>query len=157
MKKKKTYLLLAIVVFVWGYLGYKVYSSFYGDEEDLITNKIIDNKQAEKKVQKEKLKIKYPDKDPFLGKMYSPKIQKKVSKEAIKITYTYDSIFDKIRYKGFINNKTDTSPLYLLSYKQKSYVIKPNHKFDGILLLGGTPDEIKVNYKTVTKTIKLEN
>lgn len=156
MKKGKTYLLLSIVIIVWGFLGYRIYSSFYDDEDSMIVNKTNFTKQPRKNSPKEKLEIEYPNRDPFLGKIYKPK-PKESTKRKIPVKKSYDSIFRNIRYKGFIKNKTDDSPLYLISYRQRSYVLKLKDEFENIMLLGGTPNEIKVKYKTETKTIRLEN
>lgn len=154
MKNKKTYILLTVVVVVWGFLLVKIYFAFFGDEEVVITQNTKREFKQRKSVSKEAVKLEYPNRDPFLGIIYKPKPKLKATTAKVKRP-TYDSIFNAIAYQGSLKNKDDSTHLYLVYYRQKSYVLRPKEVFEGIEFLKGSKEEIQVRYKTVTKTIDI--
>jgi hypothetical protein len=158
MKKTKTYILLAVVITIWGFLLFKIYEAFFGEKDQVVYQQNQNRKKLDIKNKKETLQIEYPNRDPFLGIIYKPvpKDESKFkSKPRKKINY--DSIFNTITYKGFIKSKQDSSYLYIINYKQRSLVLKPKDKFEEVIFLSGDAEEIQVKYKSVTKTIKIAN
>jgi hypothetical protein len=156
MKKKKTYILLIVVITVWGFLLFKIYFAFFGEDDSIVFEENRKEIQPQKRTKTKKLQVEYPERDPFLGMMYKPE-PKTRSKPLIQKRQSYDSIFNAITYQGFIKNKKDSSRLYLINYKKRSFVLKPNHQFEDVIFLTGTKDEIKVKYKSITKTIEIED
>ncbi|WP_019037745.1 hypothetical protein [Psychroflexus tropicus] len=154
MKNKKTYILLIVVVIVWGFLLVKIYSAFFGEEEVVISQNTKREYNQKKDVLKETLQVEYPERDPFLGIIYKPKPEPKAV-SVKQMRPTYDSIFNAIAYQGFLKNKKDSSHLYLISYRQRSYVLRPKEVFEDIEFLKGSKEEIQVRYKTITKTIDI--
>lgn len=156
MKKSKTYILLVVVVIVWGFLLFKVYKAFFGEKDQILIQYNRKEKRLEDSSPIDTTQIEYPNRDPFLGTLYKPKsIVETITRPKPRKIITYDSIFSGIIYKGYMQSKKDSSYLYIINYNQRSLVLKPNDKFGEITFLGGDAEGIQVKFKTKTKTIKI--
>ena len=151
-KKVKTYLLLAVVLLVWGVIGYKIVSTINPTKEK--KNPTISQVTFTPKMRKEKdtfsLSLDY--RDPFLGTLQrtsTPKTSKKKSTPKVTIPERV------IKYTGFIANKTEKPTVFFVTIDDQQQMMSIKDVYQKIELVYGTKDKIKVRENGRLKTIQL--
>jgi len=72
-KKGKTYLLIAVVLGIWGTIGYQVYSKLSPDETPILATNSSISFSPKQEITKDTFSISATHRDPFLGKPYQKK------------------------------------------------------------------------------------
>lgn len=155
MKKKKTlYMMLPLVILVWGFVCYQLFSSFfttpnYAKSE---VKQLIEIAEIEK----EAFVIVANYRDPFLGKQAKSKVintsvvAAKTSKSSpVKMT----KIWPSIRYKGMIKNNNSDRRVGIFEVNGKEYLIKEKESVSDIKFLSITKHEVTVEFQKEKKTI----
>jgi hypothetical protein len=160
MKNKTiTYLLIGIVILVWGWIFYKIFSSFHasGSSPQL---EIISHQQPRDEQQPIKefsLKANY--RDPFLGKDYREVVpQKKSDRTKLKPEIKVDPIptinWSFIRYMGLIKNPDSGKKIALISVHNKELMISEGETISEVKCIKHYRDSIKVSYQGKVACIK---
>lgn len=156
-KKAKLYLLIAVNLFAWGYVAFKVYGALHEDEDTELNLAELPVKKIEVETREElqTLQLNYPD--PFL-KNVSISSKKSVSGHAaiahkqetvsqlkpvpVKTQTVATTAVIDIKYLGLIKNSTSGSVTALLSVNGRSVVVKLNESVEGYMLKEITADQI---------------
>ncbi|MEP2236881.1 MAG: hypothetical protein ABJI22_00895 [Maribacter sp.] len=151
-KQHKTYLLLAVVLLVWGMIGYKFVSAI---------NPSIENNDSAVKAEKfvpkeikerEQFTIVANYRDPFLGTIKTPasnrkkNVSKTVKKELPK---------KNINYTGFITDKANKQKIFFVTIDGQQQMMSLKDTFKEVKLVQGTNSYIKVSYNGISEKINL--
>lgn len=148
--KNKTYLLLAIVLVVWGILGLKIVGAINPEpNEDHIT--VITEKFVPKAIKKrDTFSIVANYRDPFLGTL--PKGTHKKKRVAPK----KEKLPEKnILYSGSIMDAQTKKRIFFVNIDGQQHMLSKNDAVDEVRLVSGNTNWIKVKYQGKTKTISL--
>ena len=152
--KKNVYFLVIAVIAIWGYIGYKMYSSL-NPEDAIIT---LQNQAAIFKPEKikeiEKFTINANYRDPFLGKLFAEKKSKKRNTSVKKKPIV---VFPSIIYNGLIKPKEyGRATLFLIIINNQQQFLSVGKQIDGVKLMKGNDKEISILFKTKRKTIAIQ-
>ncbi len=157
MKNKKSiYILLPLVLFIWGALIYQFFtfntteSNFNQDSGTILP--LIGFKR-------DTFSIDLPSKDPFLGKIsfYTKdssniKLKKTVGTKKIVTEIVWPSIF----YKGIVSDIKDKVKVFMVIIDGETYLMKKGELQREILLKDGDKDLIQLYYKKDSKVIFIQ-
>jgi len=145
--KRNTYILLGLVVVVWGVLIYQFLSYANPDtqiEED--TNFSIKPLTIK---DKDSFAIEINPRDPFLGKVYLENQIKKTKAntkpKTIKIKETI--VWAQIAYKGIVSDKSAKVKVFMVIIDGKTYLMKKGDIEKEITLKDGDRESIDLMYK----------
>ncbi len=161
MKNKKSiYILLPLVLLIWGIVVFQVFSFSTPD-------KAILNKAADFDIKPFKIKKRVPFyidvnyRDPFLGKVYgapkatdSGKMHKAVKKQSKPVA---NIVWPSIQYKGMFSDSKNKNKKFMLVIAGKNYFMKEGDIQEEILLKNGDKESIYVVYKGNLNLILLDN
>lgn len=154
--KKQIYILLPVVLLVWGIIGYRIFSAMSGDSDEPVsfnspTSAWVDN--AEVDVDYE-LNLDYSD--PFLkntARWKSSSVQsnnpnKVVVKPKIKkVVKAIPLAWPAIRYNGLIRKTNDKSTLYIIEINGRSNFMSLGEELEQLKLLKAYRDSIQVEFQ----------
>ncbi|KAB5492149.1 hypothetical protein [Flagellimonas hadalis] len=151
-KNTKTYILLGLVLVIWGIIGYKLISAFSPDPEP-VTFMETTNFKSKNRAQKDTFSLLANYRDPFLGTWNTSRPKKKqgapVKKESIE--------FPNIIYTGLVSGAHTKDHIYFVTIGGSQYLMKRGTQQNGVTLVSGTSKNIRVAYKGVVKTVTLAN
>lgn len=163
--KKSTYLLIILVLGVWGAVAYKIFSHIRkGDDTEQVYN--FNNSKVDEVFATDTqivLSLNYPD--PFLkgsrhnagGDMRT--VSTKVNiRERIDPLYGQNTqsqvVWPEIIYSGIVRNKKTNEALGLVQITNSSQLMRPGQDFGGVRLLELYSDSIRLNFQNQKKTIR---
>jgi hypothetical protein len=152
-KQYKTYLLLSIVLIVWGLIGYRLIKAVNPSVEPqntlLIDEKFIPQKIADR----ERFTIVADYRDPFLGtiKTKEQNAKKKTAKPVKKEIPTKE-----ISYTGFIIDKDSDEKIFFVKIDGQQQMMSLKNTVNEVTLLQGTKSFIRISYGGISKKIILE-
>ncbi|GGI57738.1 hypothetical protein [Winogradskyella haliclonae] len=147
--KKKTYLLLVVVISVWGTIAYKIIAAYSEDMPEINTPNLALHTDYKLEYAKDTFSIQPLERDPFLGTIYKPKAQ---SKSVVK--KQKEVLWKPIEYLGVIANERDK--IFIISIANKQTLFKTGQQLDSIKLIRGNKKYITLRYKHQNKTFKLK-
>lgn len=157
MKKKKlTYLLIPLVILLWGIIIYKIVAT----KNTLSTSPIlVDNKESTTQFDQRTLdtfSIHPTYRDPFLGTFQNTStVSKKKTLIAPNLMKKKAVLaWPRITYGGLIKNQKSNKTTVLLTVNGKVNIVSPGGSIGALTLLSVSKDSITVNFKDATKTIK---
>ena len=157
MKKKKTlYIMLPIVVTVWGFVFYQLFASFFSTPN-------YATEKAEQIINIEEIKedtflIIADYRDPFLGKKvrlkktnYTSSNVKKssVKKSQVKTERSWPSI----TYNGMIKNNNSDRRVGIVKVNGKEYLVKEKDVVNEVAILSIGKNTVSVRFQKENKTI----
>jgi hypothetical protein len=150
MKNKKSiYILLPLVILIWGMLIYQFFSYSATDEA-------IENTPTEFKVKPFKLKERTPFtvnvkyRDPFLGKMYVasvPSLKKKSNKTKREPKSEETIVWPTVLYKGMIWDTKEKSKVFIITISGHDFFMKKGDTENEVFLKDGDKESVYVKYK----------
>jgi hypothetical protein len=148
-KNTKTVILLAVVVIVWGAIGYQIYLNYHPSQGESLaaTSMSFTPKQH---IVKNSYSITVNYRDPFTGKKYKKPTPKKriLKKEPPKP----EIIFPSIVFMGIIEG---TKKTYIISINNTQEIFQLNDTFQDITLLAANEKRITLRYQNSTKNYTL--
>jgi len=141
--------LLALVVAIWGTVGYKIWSGLNPELPEDIPLQLTTNFKPNVSTIVDTFSIEPLERDPFLGKIISKETNVKVSNPIKKS----EDVYIPILYHGMIAKENSRDKLYIISIENQQHFIKVGQTVNGIKLLKATNDEIRVTYEGISKTI----
>lgn len=151
-KQHKTYVLLALVLLVWGVIGYKVVNVINPSTETSQTASLSGKFVPKQIKEKESFSIVADYRDPFLGTVKTPN----KSTRKIAVTSVQKEIpKKKISYTGFITDKGKNQKIFFITIEGQQQMMSLNDTFQDVKLLQGTTNYIKVLYKGTSEKIAL--
>jgi len=157
-KKVATYVLLPIVIIIWGVVIAKTISIFLPNENKLVSNNITTVIDLKQEFKRDSFTIVAKYRDPFLGNVVSP--VKKASKLSRKKRIPQRQVIQKninwnfVDYGGVLLNNTSKQAIALMKIYNKSYLMKEGDINKELTVEKIFKDSVSVNYKGVSKTIK---
>lgn len=150
MKNKKSiYILLPVVLFIWGAVMYQFFS-FASPEE---TQQLSSNKfriKPLKITERDTFSINVNYRDPFLGKTYAPKKNDSLKKNTPKTNKTpkivEPIVWPTIIYKGIVSDTKDKTKIYMLVIRGQTFLMKKGETENDIFLKDGDRESIYVKY-----------
>lgn len=151
-RNKKTYLLLLLVLVIWGVLGFKLLGSLNPNKSPSAPLVAVERFKPNAITKKDTFSIIADYRDPFLGTL--PKRKDTVSrKKTIPKIVTVPE--KQIRYSGFVTESTTGKKIFFLSIDGQNYMMTLLQVEQEVKLLAGNGENIKVKYGSQTKLIPL--
>lgn len=151
-KNTKTYILLFVVLAIWGFLGFQIIGAFNSDEPEfpiVASNETFVPKTLKKR---DTFSITAHYRDPFLGTI--PR-SKTVKKKNIKKVTKPEQPKKNITYSGSVAQNNSGKRMYFLTIDGTQHIIAKNETIADVQLLSGTTESVKVRYGNRTETIAL--
>lgn len=148
--KKNIYILLPIVLFIWGIVIYQFFSFTTPDDTLANTTTEFSIKPFTIK-ERTPFSINVAYRDPFLGKMYATPMtntnhkKSTVNKKTVKPEETI--VWPSILYKGTISDSKQKNSLFILVIDGHNYYMKKGDTENEVLLKDGDKESIYVKYK----------
>jgi len=145
--KTKTYILLTLVLGIWGIIGYKILSATNPSSPEIVQQDIDTSFNPKVKTETDTFSIQITNRDPFLGTLLvkkKPKINKSKREEII---------WKPIVYHGNVSNQNGKTKVFIISIDNKQYLMKLGQIIDQVKLVRGNNKSVLLSYKGVRKTI----
>jgi len=151
--KKNTYILLVVVIFIWGLLIYNFFS-FTNPEMEIqeVSNAISIKPLAIKERDTFSINVDY--RDPFLGKMYQPNANKKKSGKKIKVKAPV--LWPRVVYKGIVSDTKDAKKVFMVIIDGHTHFMKEKEEQQEILLKSGDRKSITIQYQGEQNKITIQ-
>lgn len=157
--KKNIYILLAVVLFVWGAVLYQVFS-FTNSDEILVSNNPEFVMKPLKIKERQTFTINVNYRDPFLGKIYVSQTVSNV-KASTKIKKQPKSqenlVWPSILYKGMISDVKNKNKIFMLIIDGQYHYMKIGGTENEIFLKEGNKESVYIKYKGNLNLIMLED
>ncbi|RED26119.1 hypothetical protein BD847_0025 [Flavobacterium cutihirudinis] len=158
--KKNIYILLPLVLLVWGAVIFQFFSFTKVDEMIPDSNHEFTIKPL-KISNKDSFPINVNYRDPFLGKLYNSETAssaKRTSLKKIKVSKETETlIWPNIVYKGLISDTKGKNKIFMLIIDSKNYYMKIGDTENEIFLKSGDQESIYVKYKGNLNIIMLQD
>ncbi|OFX36396.1 MAG: hypothetical protein A2X08_14920 [Bacteroidetes bacterium GWA2_32_17] len=163
MKNKSVrYILIFLVVLVWGTIAYKLFSYVNSDEDEIVSQNIPKQKNEQNTVS-DTFQLASNYRDPFLGKGNNsnnqngnPNNQKVIKivkqKEIPKVEKTIIN-WPKFSYQGIITNQKSKNQTGLLKINGKDFIIYQGNVINEVEINKLFNDSVIVKYAGELKTI----
>ena len=151
-KNQKTYVLLAMVLTIWGILGFKVVKGLGSNEPIPERDPIAQPYVAKTTGKRDSIFISANYRDPFLGTPVKTKPPTKLSKKKKKIQKLPKK---NIVFSGSVAGNESNTRMFFVTIEGEQHIMEKNQKINGVVLVWGTLDEIRVSYPGHSETIKL--
>ncbi|MBS7256732.1 hypothetical protein [Flavobacterium branchiicola] len=158
--KKNIYILMPLVLLVWGAVLFQIFS-FTSTDAPLTTSNPEFSFKPLKINKRETFAINTDYRDPFLGKMYAPEANLKTkatpAKTAKIVKQPETLIWPNIIYKGLISDSKEKNKIYMLIIDSKNYYMKIGDTENDVFLKSGDKESIYVKYKGNLNIIMLQD
>ncbi|RDI06669.1 hypothetical protein [Flavobacterium sp. AG291] len=151
-KKKNTYLLLVLVLGIWGMVIYRFFSYTNPELPQDATPQLTVTPVKSKKREIITIDVNY--RDPFLGKMYAPATANKQIPKKNRIVEPIP--WPQLIYKGTVSDIKDKKKVFLVIINGKSYMMKEKETIEDITLKTGNRHSITVKYRGELTTIAIQ-
>ncbi|URC11274.1 hypothetical protein [Flavobacterium sp. B183] len=158
--KKNIYILLPIVLMVWGAVLFQLFS-FTNSDEIIIDNtpELMIKPLKLNKRQSFTIDVNY--RDPFLGKMYAENTTPKAKPSGVRSSKVIKPkealVWPVILYKGLISDNKEKNKVFVLIIDKKNYFMKIGDTENEIFLKSGDKESIYVKYKGELNLIMLQD
>lgn len=147
--KRNVYILLFLVLLIWGVLGYRLFSYINKSEQNVESGtpqnfNTIDYKEPDY------VKIEVNYRDPFTGETpegNQNQLSKRVNENNLSNIDVSDNIpipEKVILYKGLVSDTSDKKKVFMLSINGKTYLLSQGQKEDNIKVISGNAKQIVV-------------
>lgn len=156
MKNKKSiYILLPLVLFIWGAVMYQLFS--FSSSEDVQT--IVPNEISLKPIQipkRDSIVINTNYRDPFLGKMYNVN-KDSIPKRKLTSKKIEPLVWPTIKYKGIVSDTKEKSKIFMLVINNQTHLMKKGQTENEVYLKDGDRESIYIKYKEQLNLIMIED
>lgn len=150
-KNNKTYVLLAVVIGVWGIIGYKFIGAVNPAPKEIVQATSDKTFVPQQLKERAVFRIAANYRDPFLGTANAPKKARKNGPRKVQKLTPKKSI----QYTGFISDTSSNENIFFVSVNGQQQMMSVNETFQEVKLVRGTRSTIKVKYGGATHTIQL--
>lgn len=155
--KKLLYLLLPLVLCIWGFIGYKIYYNINNKPVyEINGNALLVSKDNKSKIDTFTIKNNY--RDPFLnGAISSTSLQLQEEQEGFNDRAGFSNIqlvvFPDLKYFGIITNTLKKQKVALVRIQGKDNIVREGDLKDNILIYRMYNDSLIIKLKKNKKTI----
>ncbi len=146
--KTKTYVLLGVVLSIWGIIGYRIISALNPEIPEITEQTIMTDLKIPNSVAIDTFKIHVENRDPFLGVWSKKKIKHQKKAAVISIEWM------PITYHGAIEKKGRPS-IFIVSINNVQHLLKKGQTKDEITLLSGNAKRVILRFKNQRKSFSL--
>ncbi|WP_340064288.1 hypothetical protein [Ascidiimonas aurantiaca] len=146
--KKNTYLLLTLVLVVWGIIGYRIIGAISPSEAPEALPVTDVSFRPEPVKQQARFELHEYPRDPFLG-TYAVK---PVTKPTTSVTKKPEIPWPAIRYSGLVGGAKSGENIYFIYIDSRQYLLKPGSEAEGIKLVKGSPASVVLRFKGQNQT-----
>ncbi len=155
--KKNIYILLPLVLFIWGAVAYQFFS-FSNEEIPDVQSQNMTIKPFVIKPQ-DTFSININNRDPFLGKINTNESTSKVTS-----TNTVNKapkaekeiIWPNVQYKGIVSDVKDKIKVYMIIIDGKTYLMKKGDEENGVKLKDGDRETAYLVYQRDLKVVFIQ-
>lgn len=140
--KTKTYILLTLVLGIWGVIGYRILSVANPTLPDIAQQNGDVNFKPKTRIENDTFSIKTVNRDPFLGTLL---IKKKSKPRRTKPKEPF--IWKPVIYHGIISNQNSKTKVYIVSIDNQQHLMKLGQVVNEVKLIRGNKNSIIVSYK----------
>lgn len=160
MKSKKSiYVLLPIVLLIWGLVINQFFSFSSNDFKGVVESKEYALKPLKLKP-RDTSAINVNYRDPFLGKIYLPKNQNTNKRKMVKRTNpklnAEPIILATIVYKGIVSDTKEKKKVFMLIINGQTFLMKKGDVENEVLLKDGNRESINVKNKETLQSIPIQ-
>lgn len=148
--RKKTYLLLILVIAVWGTIAFKIVSALNSDLPIVEQHTYVANIDYKVETQLDTFSIKPVNRDPFLGIMLINETKKNSPKKRKLIQWK------PITYQGTIKQEKTKQQIFFVTINDAQHLLKKGQTKDSITLTYGNAKSVTMSYKNQLKTFTLK-
>lgn len=152
--KTKTYLLIVVVLGIWGTIGYKILSAVHPDESNQSIASLDTSFQPKIAAQKDTFSIQQTNRDPFLGTLTKKHVTP-IKKQTAKSATNKNTPEPIITYQGLVKKQNSSSQIFTLSINNQQYLFNKGQTIDEVTLVKGNAKEVVVRYNGKLKTISI--
>lgn len=146
--KKKTYVLLVLVVAVWGTIGYKIVSALNPEIPEVQPQSFAENTNFRIDTKMDTFSVNIVNRDPFLGTLLIKETKSPIRKKRKPIDWK------PVTYQGII--KQDKEQIFIVSISGNQYLLKKGQTKDSITLAYGSDKSVTMRYKKQLKSFSLK-
>lgn len=147
--KEKTYVLLVLVLAIWGIIGYRIVTTINPKTPEVSKEHMEVAFNPNINTQMDTFSIQRLDRDPFLGTIY-----KKKTVMTPKMTKPMEPVvWPNVVFHGVISKQDSKEKLCVLSINSIQQILKIGQSTDGIKLIRATNQEALVSFKNQRKAI----
>jgi predicted ribosome-associated RNA-binding protein Tma20 len=144
--KKKTYVLITLVIVVWGTIAYKIIIALNPDLPDIQQKEFAINNNYKVDTKIDTFSITVVNRDPFLGTYTKKPLPKpKLKKKTL--------IWKPVKYHGMV--KKGNNQMFIISINGTQCLLKKGQITDSIKLIYGNSKSVTMQYKNNSKTFSL--
>ena len=151
-KQTKTYLLLALVLFVWGAIAYQIIGGL-GTANTTDVSSTTTSFTPKVAKEREVFTITANYRDPFFGTVPTPKKKTTARKPAPPKEIVPEV---HIAYTGYITDTETKEKIFFITLDGNQLTLTTKEKVGDLTLLSGSTSSIRVRYKNKTRTIALQ-
>nr|WP_298924946.1 hypothetical protein [uncultured Allomuricauda sp.] len=151
-KNIKTYILVGLVLMIWGFIGIKVFGALSPEPETPVFAENV-NFKPKRVVQRDTFSIVADYRDPFLGTLSASQKKTKGTKKHKQPAVQFPSV----SYTGLITDQQTKGHIFFVTIDGTQYLMQKRNENNGVSLVSGTSKNIRVRYKGIVKTIPLQN
>lgn len=156
-KKTKTYLLLIVVVIIWGILIFKVIDALKGSNDDIISSNFKPepfNFNFQKEIDTFTLIANY--RDPFLGDIKEKETRQRRNKTPIK-TKQPEEPLALITYSGYMTDPINKERVFFVNINNQQHMLKRNETVENVKIISGNDRNIVLRFGNQKITIPITN
>ncbi|MDD7886050.1 hypothetical protein [Flavivirga sp. 57AJ16] len=148
--KTKTYVLLALVLGIWGIIGYRIVSTINPVAPDVVQQgfEVAFNPKAQ--IEVDTFSIQPVNRDPFLGTL----LVKKKPKRTFKKPTQPKVVWLPVLYHGSISKQDTKTKVFIVSINGQQNLMKIGQTIHGVKLIKGNSNSVTLTYKEARKTIQ---
>lgn len=152
--KKSVYVLLPLVLFIWGAVMYQFFS--FSSPEDIAVEP--SNGISLKPIimqKRDSVIINTNYRDPFLGKVYAAKKDSTFRKKPKPKKMVEPILWPRIQYKGIVSDTKEKSKIFMLVINKKTYLMRKGQIENDVYLKDGDRESVYVKYKGLLDLIMI--
>ncbi len=147
--KTKTYILLALVLGVWGAIGYRIVSTINPSAPDVAQQNFEVSFSPKTNIEVDTFSIRVVNRDPFLGTLLVKNKPKKTIRKTVQPKITWLPVL----YHGSISKQNTKTKVFIISVSGQQNLMKIGQTINGVKLIRGNNNSVTVSYKGARKTI----
>lgn len=150
-KQTKTYLLLALVVLIWGIIAVKIFGTLSSDDDELPTVQNVEFKPKKVKA-KDTFSIAANYRDPFLGTLVQTKKKKINRPKQVKEKTPQIEVI----YTGYITDSSTEEKIFFITISGQQYLMNPKDTRQGVSLINGTATQVRIKSNGTTRFVPIQ-
>lgn len=146
---------MALVLIVWGTIGYKVATGLGQNDPVALANDLEVSFTPRAIKEPDTFSVRAFGRDPFLGTL-SRANKPKTKNQKGPAKKPEQANRPTIAYQGMVKKQGSSQRIYVVNINGRQYLLRQGQSVDGVRLANGTPRNITVRYNGRSQTIALQ-